>query len=984
MKKLYNPRVDTKTNDKLEVTKRLYRSITEIAKKLEDQKSRVLTPIDLYTPTSEALRSKLRDYCERLIVDDPANHVQKIEELLWRRGFYDVVSAAKKLRKANTWNDMEKALLSTHLSVGVGFYHHLILRLQLEYELELYGVIDFASPETHKASSHVEKSSVKIHSPEVKKCVVRFIHRSLVCLGDLERYKLDLNPLWDSQVATRYYKMAIAVDSKYGMPYNQLGTVTSNRNYGLDAVYHYMQSLLCPEPFDGAEGNLRRQIIVHSISGKEKCITQCCIARLLLLLQLWDNSDADVDQINLESEAFLVDFENCLNVERFEEIDHESAKIEDSIEKYLLHYKNEETKYLSDDMIFKIIVICLMKIFRMQMKEAKNVHGVIAFVLAMFSQLLQFVVIRLQESLLDISMEQKEFLLNSNQNGANEKNNRTLDIVPINGVKPESGKKNSSQDVNCSSTNGKSIVKPENANGKMKKPRNKSENLLKKLRRPRNRKNSSDSDASDAEASMVGSSSEDINSDISETDEGMMSDENVVSDDALSDDLSNDEEPPRNDEDQDSELMSKKKNELNSDEKFVEENEDETMSKDQETSFEKSNKAKGVFDTNKSSSNTLTYVAQKEKQNLDPEKVLKVLNDEKMLSSIKVCCDWLQGHQDIIRTCAKGSCTLLNRFVTLLNLISIDCESLLKQWNKNLEIFSCLEKAKEAVEIVPLPEDIDMKSLKIFEDAHQNIDWEILKRKKLTKCEETLLRALKIVKFGHFLCSVSESGITCNDQGLFVIMNQQTNSTKDIQTDNKTFELDPSKGKLMRHMGKLWLKAEVRALESRLHCRLMSPYLVPDHEVFSKFMPFLKNLVYAKKFIVVVPSVVISALDELKRTSSRAREATRWLETQLQRGSRFLRAQRPHEKLPLPLIKGPKPKDKEAWLYFQIIECCHYLTQQSNAGATEIPVVTFLTGVDDKKVVTHSPDGLAKSAGVNFEHIASFHAKWKLSIKSHG
>jgi protein SMG5 len=108
---------------------------------------------------------------------------------------------------------------------------------------------------------------------------------------------------------------------------------------------------------------------------------------------------------------------------------------------------------------------------------------------------------------------------------------------------------------------------------------------------------------------------------------------------------------------------------------------------------------------------------------------------------------------------------------------------------------------------------------------------------------------------------------------------------------------------------------------------------------------------------------VVSALDELKKTSSHAREATRWLEAQLQCGSRFLRAQRPHEKLSLPLIKEPKPKNKEAWLYFQIIECCHYLTQQNKAGDTEIPVVTLLTGIDDKKVFSFSLDGLAKSAG---------------------
>lgn len=101
----------------------------------------------------------------------------------------------------------------------------------------------------------------------------------------------------------------------------------------------------------------------------------------------------------------------------------------------------------------------------------------------------------------------------------------------------------------------------------------------------------------------------------------------------------------------------------------------------------------------------------------------------------------------------------------------------------------------------------------------------------------------------------------------------------------------------------------------------------------------------------------------MKSTSSQAREATRWLESQLQRGSRFLRAQRPNEKLAIPLMKGPKPKDKEAWLYFQIIECCHYFTQQSQNGDSEIPIVTLLTGIDDKKTLTVNPEGLAKSAG---------------------
>ncbi|XP_011496408.1 PREDICTED: protein SMG5 [Ceratosolen solmsi marchali] len=996
MKKNYNIGTDLRISNNFEITRRLYRNITEIAKKLEEQKNHALTIIDVFTPSGEALRSKLRDYCERLIIEDPVNHVQKTEELLWRRGFYDIVATAKKLRKGNNWNDMEKAFLSAHLSVGVGFYHHLILRLQLEYDLNLTGVLDFAYPQSQKQTVYIEKciNPLKIQTAELKKCVFHFIHRSLVCLGDLARYRLDLDPNWDPQIATRYYKMAVAVNNKHGMPHNQMGTVASNRNYGLDAVYHYMRSILCQEPFEGAEGNLKRTVTVHAFNGKEKCLAQCCVARLLLLLQLWDNNSMNTDRINQETQLLLQDIENCLNVKKSHNIDYKSAENQDSIENYLSCYKNYEASNLTDDMIFKIIVICLMKILKIQMKESNDAHGIITFVLAVFSQLIQFVVMRLQESLLNVSVENRNNKLEIMNDDTDEITNSVHD------TNEAENKNENNNDLkirphksDCFNDTKKIEVNGNHVDEKIKKHRDKSKYLLTKLRRPRNRRNSSDSDASDGEVTVLESSSEDINSDVTETEADVLSDENILSDEVLSDDLTDDENPATGKKTDNKDTVSEQINGHDKDEKFIEESENEDQNdvtkiivnnkgKESEDKTEVTKNSNESCDENTTLINTLPYIAQKEK---NPIKVLAALNNERILISIKVCCDWLQGHHDIIRTCTKESKSLLKRFIALLNLINLDGEDLLNKWNKELEIFSCSEKLKETVESVPLPEDIDVRGLKMFENAHKNINWEILRRRKVMEYEETLLRALKIVKFGHYLCLMKDSGVIYDDnQNLFIVLDQKNNIKKENQIDNKILELDHSKGKLMRHMGKLWLKAEVRALENRLHFRLMSPYLVPDHEAFSKFMPILKHLVYAKKFIVVIPSVVVSALDELKKSSIHAREATRWLETQLQCGSQFLRAQRPHEKLPLPLIKEPKSKDKEAWLYFQIIECCHYLTQQNKAGDTEIPVVTLLTGIDDKKVFSFSPDGLAKSAGVNFEHISAFHAKWKLSVKSHG
>lgn len=123
-------------------------------------------------------------------------------------------------------------------------------------------------------------------------------------------------------------------------------------------------------------------------------------------------------------------------------------------------------------------------------------------------------------------------------------------------------------------------------------------------------------------------------------------------------------------------------------------------------------------------------------------------------------------------------------------------------------------------------------------------------------------------------------------------------------------------------------------------------------------------------------------MDELKRETIKAREAIRWLETQFHRGNRFLRAQRPQERSAIPLIKYPKKKDKETYMFIQIIECCHFLTQQQK-GATNL--VTLLTGNQNALVASETREiscmGLAQSAGVNLELITTFHMKWKKSVK---
>lgn len=59
----------------------------------------------------------------------------------------------------------------------------------------------------------------------------------------------------------------------------------------------------------------------------------------------------------------------------------------------------------------------------------------------------------------------------------------------------------------------------------------------------------------------------------------------------------------------------------------------------------------------------------------------------------------------------------------------------------------------------------------------------------------------------------------------------------------------------MKHMGQLWLAAEVRALESRVKGKASySPYLVLDVDALIKHTFMVKHLVNSRKFIIIVPS----------------------------------------------------------------------------------------------------------------------------------
>lgn len=203
----------------------------------------------------------------------------------------------------------------------------------------------------------------------------------------------------------------------------------------------------------------------------------------------------------------------------------------------------------------------------------------------------------------------------------------------------------------------------------------------------------------------------------------------------------------------------------------------------------------------------------------------------------------------------------------------------------------------------------------------------------------------------------------------------------------------PTTPNKMALMGKLWLRSEVQALESEVGRRpgaghVATPFLVVDALALADYSHLIKRLIKSQRFVVLVPSAALSDLDAMKKTSDGARQAIRWLETEIGRGSRYMRMQRSYEQQPIPLLKLPRRLERDDYNFVQIAQFCNYM-QASHVddqldGSTDGSVVTLLTGADlaQREAASATVSAplsytgvLLAIAPVHWEPIAAFYAK---------
>lgn len=800
--------------EKLQQTKRIYRAAQDIISKLDNvvrhkQPYRVVFEREMVES-----RMKLKDLCERLMFLQPNDFGRKAEELLWWKVYYDVISIIKKNKKHMRTGSALESAYRTHLLAATGFYHHLLLRLQREYKISLNGVVDFVDISTPNGRP---LSSNEVKMAKAKEWAEKACHRCLIYLGDLARYRQDFEGHRSRLLAERFYHQALVLNPSMGMPHNQLGTLAGNHHQGLDAAYHYMRCWLSEVPFDGAIANLEKTLERNQKRFQElpritnrdfppelqrpRDIKRFLIKFLRLQELLQPRNRIQLDKLPALCQDVLQDFSLCMyyGPGGTTPLPPPGKSLTDTRE-----------QHVSDDTVFKVFMMSLMSIYKLQRGNSKQVSTAIAFTLAMFSHLLTHVNTRLQNAVYEVLHPTKsakgKLDDDSTDSGSHTDESGNERLSPADTITPTHSQQDVGSSGNCSDGTVKHHL-----------PKDIRRKAMHKLRRRRRRKHDRDeSDESDLSEDALSLSSSDKSSSensentfATESDSDYLMDSQDFEDETLAKsmrakkedvegkieapavpeltgDARGDEEPvlkakdsriaspvsmAQNLKDVSSQLFSQSPTP-----NFMKRNIRLAPSFDAYAADDKEKLGKG--DSNKEIETLSTGITGQDiiskgegtSENLSPEhhkdgqeditleSLIQVLSSESLLQVVKLVTDWLRGNSDVITTTAQSSQMLWSRMALLLNFLSQETD-LLKEdicSNNRVEdiIASAMRRDMPWQQTIPLSEDIAVWKMPSLREAQEGMTFDPHQEIDLSHQDETLLRIVCLRQFGHFLTTV--------------------------------------------------------------------------------------------------------------------------------------------------------------------------------------------------------------------------------------
>lgn len=739
---------------------------------MDEGTSRSKTVLDLFSSSLEIHRQKLRENCEKLIFADPLIYGRKAQELLWRKGYYETVSAAKRLHVNNKVHD---ELVLAHIYSGIGHYHNLISRIQMEMDVSVINMLDYPIVDIEFDSDDSKNGKRE----ELVQWAKSAIQICLVYLGDLSRYKTEYEDTHDNSMSVRYYFQASGIDPKVGMPYNQLGTLHTGKYHSLDSVRYYIICLSCETPFDGAEGNLvrifdRNNKYLEMISSKPPENTEqqesikTFICKFLFLVDCW-YFDKNLANFNEMCTSALYELKECL---QFTELNTpDKSTIHTEISK---HIKEQELNpdHLNFKIINKIVLIIFLCINKLQKENSAQLFSLKAFALAFLSQMLHKLLSILIEMGFEVQSpeqiveERKERMKNYKNIKGQFRNDlengyeaKIVDDVSIDNV--DETKQEDSTD--SSSTEQKNSISKEEVSNELEienkdtekqeaenkdseldksvKIKNK-KNTAKILRRRRRRLNSIDSiEDSESETSTDCSDLEDK----MDEDESGSENENV-SDDSYFTYSSSDE----NEDDE---------NHIN--ESFKDKSDKSPTNGENENVSENCNG--NDVDANEDDISDINFENNSystDKVKFNEDLLNKFLETNDILAVIKLLLNWLHTEADFLYACRFNGRALFQTLVDILNIVnrqifprlSKNSYNIDQQYHPSLYILhETILDLKYRYKSIPLPEDYDIKSIDLLKPSLKDIKWDSHKELNLSEFENNAVRFLSFIDFGVFI-----------------------------------------------------------------------------------------------------------------------------------------------------------------------------------------------------------------------------------------
>ncbi|XP_052737444.1 telomerase-binding protein EST1A isoform X3 [Bicyclus anynana] len=191
-------------------------------------------------------RKFLQSALQRLLMSDLKYcQADNIEHQFWKILYYNFIESLRKSISHVTPEEKPEVvkLLNVIIDEGNAFFESLVQMLEKTYKFNTEDYINDSHVLPPKGLGYVGLALISVQ-------------KLYVFLGDLARYKEQVNETNNYAKSKFWYTKAQQINPKNGRPYNQLAILAIYARRKLDAVYYYMRSLMSSNPFQSARESL--------------------------------------------------------------------------------------------------------------------------------------------------------------------------------------------------------------------------------------------------------------------------------------------------------------------------------------------------------------------------------------------------------------------------------------------------------------------------------------------------------------------------------------------------------------------------------------------------------------------------------------------------------------------------------------------------------------------------------------------------------